>query len=120
MLLALPDGRLASRGRRIGAGIAYAAAAASGLALAAAGRPFPAWAVAVAWPIAAACALPAVRLRYLAAAARDQQRMQWMAVGAVLAADSALVVVVLHVLVGWPGAGRRRGGGGARHCSRSA
>src|ERR1700729_930877 len=103
MLLALPDGRLASRARRIGAGIAYAAAAASGLVLAAAGRPFPAWAVAVAWPIAAACALPAVRLRYLAASARDQQRMQWMAVGAVLAADSALVVLVLHVLVGWPG-----------------
>src|ERR1700689_71625 len=103
MLLALPDGRLASRGRRIGAGIAYAAAAASGLVLAAAGRPFPVWAVAVAWPIAAACALPAVRLRYLAASARDRQRMQWMAVGAVLAADSALVAGVLHVLVGWPG-----------------
>jgi len=103
MLLALPDGRLASRGRRIGAGLAYAAAAAAGLALAVAGRPFPAWAVAVAWPLAAAAALPAVRLRYLAASARDRQRMQWMAVGAVLAADSALVVTVLHVLVGWPG-----------------
>jgi signal transduction histidine kinase len=103
MLLALPDGRLASRGRRIGAGIAYAAAAASGLVLAVAGRPFPAWAVAVAWPLAAACALPAVRLRYLDASARDRQRMQWMAVGAVLAADSALVAGVLHVLVGWPG-----------------
>jgi signal transduction histidine kinase len=103
MLLALPDGRLALRGRRIGAGLAYAAAGAAGLVLAVAGRPFPAWAAAVAWPLAAACALPAVRLRYLAASARDQQRMQWMAVGAVLAADSALVVLVLHVLVGWPG-----------------
>jgi signal transduction histidine kinase len=29
--------------------------------------------------------------------------MQWMSVGAVLAADCALVVVVLHVLVDWPG-----------------
>jgi signal transduction histidine kinase len=103
MLLALPDGRLASRGRRLGAGLAYAAAAAAGLVLAVAGRPFPVWAAAVAWPLAAACALPAVRLRYLAASARDRQRMQWMAVGAVLAADSALVVGVLHVLVGWPG-----------------
>jgi signal transduction histidine kinase len=103
MLLALPDGRLVGRGRRIGAGLAYAAAGAAGLVLAVAGRPFPAWAAAVAWPLAAACALPAVRLRYLAAAARDRQRMQWMAVGAVLAADSALVVLVLHVLVGWPG-----------------
>ena len=57
----------------------------------------------MAWPLAAACALPAVRLRYLAASARDRQRMQWMAVGAVLAADAALVAGVLHVLVGWPG-----------------
>jgi signal transduction histidine kinase len=103
MLLALPDGRLVERGRRIGAGLAYAAAVAAGLVLAVAGRPFPAWAAAVAWPLAAACALPAVRLRYLAGSARDRQRMQWMAVGAVLAADSALVVLVLHVLVGWPG-----------------
>ncbi len=102
MLLALPDGRLASQGRRLGAGLAYAVAAAAGLALAVAGLPFPAWAIAVAWPLAAACALPAVRLRYRAASARDRQRMQWMAVGAVLAADSALVVAVLHVLVGWP------------------
>jgi signal transduction histidine kinase len=103
MLLALPDGRLAERGRRIGTWVAYAAGAAAGLILAVAGRPFPAWAVAVAWPLALACALPAVRLRYLAASARDRQRMQWMAVGAVLGADSALVVLVLHVLVGWPG-----------------
>jgi signal transduction histidine kinase len=103
MLLALPDGRLTSRARRIGTGLAYAAAATVGLVLAVAGRPFPVWAAAVAWPLAAACALPAVRLRYLAASARDRQRMQWMAVGAVLAADSALVVGVLHVLVGWPG-----------------
>ena len=103
MLLALPDGRLVERGRRIGTGLAYAVAGAAGLVLAVAGRPFPAWAVAVAWPLAAACALPAVRLRYLAASAPDRQRMQWMAVGAVLAGDSALVVLVLHVLVGWPG-----------------
>jgi hypothetical protein len=103
MLLALPDGRLAGQGRRVAAGLAYTAAAAAGLVLAIAGRPFPAWAAAVAWPLAAACALPAVRLRYLAAAARDQKRMQWMAAGAVVAADAALVVAVLHVLVGWPG-----------------
>jgi signal transduction histidine kinase len=103
MLLALPDGRLTGRGRRIGAGLAYAAALGVGFALAVAGRPFPVWAAAVAWPLAAACALPAVRLRYLAASARDRQRMQWMAAGGVLAADSALVVLVLHVLVGWPG-----------------
>ncbi len=102
LLLALPDGRLAQTTRRAGAALAYAVAAGAGTALVIAGLPVPAWAVAVAWPLAAACALPAVRLRYLTASARDRQRMQWMSVGAVTAADAALVVVVLHVLVGWP------------------
>jgi signal transduction histidine kinase len=102
MLLALPDGRLGGQARRAGAWVAYAAALVIGLALAIAGRPFPAWAAALLWVLAWACALPAVRLRYLAASARDRQRMQWMAVGAILAADAALVVAVLHVLVGWP------------------
>jgi signal transduction histidine kinase len=103
MLLALPDGQLGSRARSVGSGLVYAVAVGTGLVLAIAGRPFPVWAAALAWPVAAACALPAVRLRYLAANARDRQRMQWMAVGAILAADSALVVAVLHVLVDWPG-----------------
>jgi signal transduction histidine kinase len=103
LLLALPDGRLAGRGRQAGAGLAYAAAVATGLVLAIAGRPVQAGAAALVWPLATACALPAVRLRYTAVAGRDRERMQWMTVGAVLAADSALVVLVVHVLVGWPG-----------------
>jgi signal transduction histidine kinase len=103
LLLALPDGRLAGRGRRAGAVLAYAAGAATGLVLAIAGRPVQAGAAALIWPLATACALPAVRLRYVAVAGRDRERLQWMSVGAVLAADSALVVLVVHVLVGWPG-----------------
>ena len=102
MLLALPDGRLGSQGRRVGTWVAYVAAVLIGLVLVVADHPFPAWAAALIWVLAGACALPAVRLRYLAASARDRQRMQWMAVGAILAADAALVVAVLHVLVGWP------------------
>ncbi|HEY7015809.1 MAG TPA: histidine kinase [Streptosporangiaceae bacterium] len=102
MLLALPDGRLGSQGRRVGTWVAYVAAVLIGLVLVIADHPFPAWAAALIWVLAGACALPAVRLRYLAASARDRQRMQWMAVGAILAADAALVVAVLHVLVGWP------------------
>lgn len=103
LLLALPDGQLAGRGRQAGAILAYAAAAATGLAAAIAGRPVQAGAVALIWALATVCALPAVRLRYTAVAGRDRERMQWMSVGAVLAADSALVVLVVHVLVGWPG-----------------
>jgi signal transduction histidine kinase len=103
LLLALPDGRLASRGRRAATGLAYVAAVATAAALVLAGQPVPVAAAAVAWSAAVACALPAVRLRYLTSAGRDRERMQWMSVGAVLAADSALVVLVLHVLVDWPG-----------------
>ena len=103
LLLALPDGRLGGRGRQ--------AARGPGLRRGGGRRPaagdrrpaVPGRAAALAWPLAIACTLPAVRLRYLATAGRDRQRMQWMAVGAVLAADAALVVAVLHVLVGWPG-----------------
>ena len=109
MLLALPDGRLrrpgerGGRARRAGAVTVYAAAVLAGVSLAAAGRPLPAGAAAAAWVLAAACALPAVRRRYLVAAGRDRERMQWMGVGTVLAGEAALAAAVLHVLVGWPG-----------------
>jgi signal transduction histidine kinase len=102
LLLALPDGRLGGQGRRIAAGLVYAAALAVGVGAAAAGRPFSAAAAAVAWPLVAVSALPAVRLRYQAAVGRDRQRMQWMAVGGLLAALGALAAGVLYLLVGWP------------------
>jgi signal transduction histidine kinase len=102
LMLGLPDGRLGGRARRLAAGAAYAAAACAGLGLAAAGQPLPAAAVALAWTLAVACALPAARLRYLTAAGRDRERMQWIATGSVLAADAALIAAVLNVLVSWP------------------
>jgi signal transduction histidine kinase len=102
LMLALPDGRLGSRARRVSAGTGYAAALGAGLTLAIARHPFPPVAVALTWSLAVACALPAVRFRYLASAGRDRQRMQWIAVGSALAAQTVLIVVVLHVLVGWP------------------
>jgi signal transduction histidine kinase len=103
-LLALPRGRLGGRARRAGAGVAYAVALGTGLAFALAGRPVPPLVLALGLVAAAGCALPAVRLRYLRAAARDQERMQWLAIGVVVAADAALIIVTLHLLVGWPAA----------------
>jgi signal transduction histidine kinase len=102
-LLALPDGRLGTQARRVGAGLVYAAALAAGLALAVAQEPFPAIACALMWLLAVLCALPAVRLRYARAAGRDRQRMQWLGIGVVVATDLALISAVLHLLVGWPG-----------------
>ena len=101
-VLAAPNGRLAGQARRAAAGLAYLAAAGIGLTLALAGDQFPMTAAVLIWAAAVACALPAARLRYLKLGGRDRERMQWLAVGAVLAADAALVCAVLHVLVGWP------------------
>ena len=55
LLLSLPDGRLYSRVRRVGAVLGYVAAVAAGTALAAAGRGVPAAAGAVAWSLAFLC-----------------------------------------------------------------
>ncbi|HYB86131.1 MAG TPA: histidine kinase [Streptosporangiaceae bacterium] len=101
-LLALPDGRLGGRPRRIGAGVAYLGALGTGLAFALAGKPLSPLVAALELLAAVGFALPAVRLRYLHATARDRERLQWLAIGLVVAADTALVTVVLHLLVGWP------------------
>ncbi len=103
-LLSLPGGRLGGRGRRIGAGAAYLAALGTGLAIAAASRPLPAAAVALGWAVIIGCALPATRLRYASATGRDRERLQWLAIGVVVAGDVALISGILHLLVGWPGA----------------
>jgi len=102
LLLALPDGRLGSAGRRACAGAGYVLAVLAGLALAAAGRQVPAWLGVLVWSLALLIALPAARLRYDAAAARDRERLQWAAIGTVLACGLALSVTVLYLLVGWP------------------
>ena len=54
------------------------------------------------WSLAVLCALPATRLRYLRAAGRDKERMQWLGTGLTVAASVALIGAVLHLLVGWP------------------
>ena len=101
-LLALPDGRLGSRARRAGAGVAYLAALGTGLVFALAGSSLPPLAVALGLVAAAGCALPAVRLRYLRAPARDREQLQWLAIGVVVAGDAALIIATLHLLVDWP------------------
>jgi len=102
-VLAAPDGRLISQARRTTAIVGYAAALLTGLLLAVTGHQFPLPVAAVVWPAALLAVLPAARLRYQRLGGRDRERMQWLAIGLVLAADTALVCAVLHLLVGWPG-----------------
>jgi signal transduction histidine kinase len=120
LVLGLPDGRLTrprparpapaapdrppqpSQARRAAVLLSYGAAIAAGLLIG-----IPGWSVSVTAgtvlvAAALAAALPALRMRYVASAGRDRERLQWLGAGAVLAADLALVVTVLHLLVGWP------------------
>ena len=114
LLLALPGRPAGQPGQEVGAGLAYAAAAAVGLVLAAAGRPFPGlggrrWPGR--WPRRAPC--PRCGCATWRAAGRDRERMQWMAVGAVLAADVGPGGRGAARARRLAGAGRRRGGAGA-------
>jgi signal transduction histidine kinase len=100
--LALPDGRLSTTARRAGVITGYAAAAGTAAALAGAAARVPGWAGVLAWSLATACALPAARMRYAGAAGRDRERLQWAAIGTVVACTVALSIAVLYLLIGWP------------------
>ncbi len=102
-VLALPLGRLTSPTRQGVVLVGYGAALAAGAVLAAEGREVAAGSVAVAALVVVVVALPALRARYLTSTGRDRERLQWLAVGAVAAADAAVLMAVLHVLVEWPG-----------------
>ena len=102
LLLSLPDGRLRSRGRLACALTAYGTALAAGGALAAAGQEIPAWLAVLIWTLALLVVFPAARNRYDHAAARDRERMQWAAIGAVAGCGLVLAATVLNLLVSWP------------------
>ena len=101
LVLAAPDGYLDGRRGRRGSGLPGGAGRRARAR--AARHPVPVAAAAVIWPTALACSLPAARRRYLRLGGRNRERARWLAVGAVVAADAALVCWVLHILVGWPG-----------------
>jgi signal transduction histidine kinase len=120
LVLGLPDGRLTralpggrgqasrapavrpSQARRVSVCLAYGAAIVAGLALGIARESLSVPAGALIWAAALALTLPALRLRYVASAGHDRERLQWIAAGGVLAAGLALGAAVLHVLVAWP------------------
>jgi len=103
LLLAVPDGRLGSRPRRVAVACGYIiAAAAAAVPLAEGDGLLPPAVFAICLPAAAALTLPALRIRYAAAQSRDRERLQWTGIGAVLATTVAIAVAVLHLLVAWP------------------
>jgi signal transduction histidine kinase len=102
LMLSPPDGRLASRPRRLCALGAYAIGLAVGGALGAAGRELPAWLAVAIWSAALLVVFPATRLRYERTSSRDRERMRWAAIGGATSCSLALAVTVLSQLIGWP------------------
>jgi signal transduction histidine kinase len=102
-LLALPDGRLVGRARQVAVVVGYAAALGTALALVAMQHPLSLVGGGISWSIAAVCAAAPLRTRYDKAVGHDRERLQWFAIGCLMAGTVALGAAVLHALVGHPG-----------------
>ncbi len=102
LALALPDGTLGPRTRRMGAGAWYVVAAGVAVYLVSASRGLSAWPAAIVWAVALASTVPVMRARYVTATALGRQRVQALMSGACLAAMVVIVVATLHWLVDWP------------------
>jgi signal transduction histidine kinase len=101
-LLALPNGQLPGRGRRTAVLVVYVAALATGLSFVFGKETFSLLEGGISWSLAALCALIPARLRYAGTVGQERERLQWFAVGTVVAAAIALGAAVLHVLLGHP------------------
>jgi signal transduction histidine kinase len=103
-LIGLPDGRLVDSARRTAVVTAYAVAVAVATVQALGDQTFTVADGAISWSIAALLALAPMRIRYVKSIGYLRERMQWFGIGVSLAATAALIVTVLHLLVGWPAA----------------
>jgi signal transduction histidine kinase len=101
-VLGLPDGRLATRARRVTALGVYAAAGVTGVLVSAkVVHVAPAVATTL-WTLAVLAAVPAVARRYQTTSAFGRGRVQWLAAGALLALEVSMAASLLHLLVDWP------------------
>lgn len=101
LLLALPRGAL-DGGRRSLVVAGYLACGAAGTAVSLGADGQPALPAVLAWLVAVAIGLPGAHATYLRTAGLERQRLQWVGCGAAMAAEAALVVGALDVLVDWP------------------
>jgi signal transduction histidine kinase len=102
VLCSLPEGRLATTGRRVLVGVWYAAAlGACGQVIAASRAPSTSL-VAIGWGVALVTASPVAYGRYGSSSGEARQRLQWLGVGLVLGGEVGLVAGTLNLLVHWP------------------
>jgi signal transduction histidine kinase len=103
LLLALPEGRAGSTGRRAVVAAGYLVSVGVGLALFDDRPSLPWWTFAAAVLGALAFGVPPSHARYRQAKSDDRRRLQWLGWSAAVGAEAALVVFALSVFVGWPG-----------------
>ena len=102
VLLALPNGRVASPGQRRIVVSGYALGVAVGVALWTQRPSLPVWPVVLESLLAGALGLIQSNARYERASASDRQRMQVIGLGIMIAAEVAILAVAMRVLLGWP------------------
>jgi signal transduction histidine kinase len=101
-LAALPDGVLATTGRRIVVGFWYVVALGVAGRIVAATRPITSTQLAIGAGVALATVVPAAYARYGTSSGVARQRLQWLGVGLVVSCEVALVAGTLNLLVRWP------------------
>ena len=102
LFVALPDGRLTTRGRRRGVVAGYAVGVIAGYALCIDLDEVQAWTVLALWTVTFAAGVPATYVRYRTAGAIDRRRIQWLGWGLTVAAEGILVMTALGLLADWP------------------
>ena len=102
LLVALPDGRLATTGRRRGVIVGYLVGVLAGAALCLDLDTVSTWPVVMLWAASFAAGVPAAYSRYRTAGAIDRRRIQWIGWGLTVAAEGILVITALRLLTEWP------------------
>jgi signal transduction histidine kinase len=101
-LLALPDGRLGTGGRRRAVGAGYVVAVGVGLALMGDRDQVIGWPLAILWLLALVFGVLGANARYKRASAVDRRRMQWIGWALAVGAAAVCVLVTIQLLTGWP------------------
>jgi signal transduction histidine kinase len=102
LLVALPDGRLASRARQRGIVAGYAVGLTVGGMLCVDLDSVATWPIVGLWAVALATGIYVASLRYRVAGAVERRRMQWLGWGITVAAEGVLVMIALRLLTDWP------------------
>lgn len=102
VLVALPDGSFATRSHRVVVLAGYATGAIVGVLLWLIRPDLPWWPLALEVILAGLIGFPLANTRYRSAAVRERQRMQWFGCALAVAAEVAVVVTAMRILVSWP------------------